>query len=164
MAHTALQVANKIIELGQSKLPPQYYTPMQLLKLVYIAHGWMLGICGTPLIREQIEAWKYGPVIPELYQDVKRFGSSPIFVNKLGNFWECPTANFNNDENAVIKYVVDAYGGIDGISLSQITHAPETPWSSTFNSGWGDVIPTDLIANHYRILLQKARANAGQPT
>ena len=60
--------------------------------------------------------------------------------------------------------VVDAYGGIDGISLSQITHAPETPWSSTFNSGWGDVIPTDLIANHYRILLHKARANAGQRT
>lgn len=160
MAHTALQVANRIIELGQSKSPPQYYTPMQLLKLVYIAHGWTLGICSTPLITEQIEAWKYGPVIPDLYQHVKKYGSSPIFDEKLGNFWNSKNAEFTKDEDAILNYVIDTYGSIDGIRLSQITHASDTPWSATFKNGWGDVIPTDLIAHHYRQLLEKVRLNA----
>lgn len=169
MAHTALQVANKIIELGRTTRPPQYYTPMQLLKLVYIAHGWMLGICNTPLIKEQVQAWKYGPVIPELYQSVKNYGSNPIFDEKIGGFWENQIGSFTDnaftaDENAIIKYVVDSYGSKDGITLSQITHAPDTPWSATFNHyGWGDVIPTDLIANHYRLLLDKVRRNAANP-
>ncbi|MCC7437458.1 MAG: DUF4065 domain-containing protein [Armatimonadetes bacterium] len=42
-------------------------TPMKLLKLVYIAHGWHLGIMGKPLISDEVQAWKYGPVIPKLY-------------------------------------------------------------------------------------------------
>ena len=164
MAHTALQVANRIIELGRSKHPPQYYTPMQLLKLVYIAHGWTLGICATPLITEQVEAWKYGPVIPDLYQHVKKYGSSSIFDEKLGNFWNSQSAEFSKDEDAILNYVIDTYGSIDGIQLSQITHASGTPWSATFRNGWGDVIPTDLIAHHYRQLLEKVRSNARAAT
>ncbi|WP_347460883.1 type II toxin-antitoxin system antitoxin SocA domain-containing protein [Acinetobacter sp. ANC 7454] len=162
MAHTALQVANRIIELGRSKTPAQHYTPMQLLKLVYIAHGWMLGICSTPLITEQVEAWKYGPVIPDLYQHVKKYGANPIFDEKLGNFFQnMQSSEFTNDENSILNFVVDTYGNIDGIRLSQITHAADTPWSNTFKNGWGDVIPTDLIAHHYRQLLEKVRSNAG---
>ena len=98
MAHTALQVANRIIELGRSKHPPQYYTPMQLLKLVYIAHGWTLGICATPLITEQVEAWKYGPVIPDLYQHVKKYGSSSIFGGVSKSMLKKSRLNFDKIE------------------------------------------------------------------
>ena len=38
---------------------------MQVLKLVYYCHAWMLGLYGRPLIRQPIEAWRYGPVVPE---------------------------------------------------------------------------------------------------
>lgn len=161
MAHTALQVANRLIQIGREKNPPKVYTPMQLLKLVYIAHGWMLGIYNTPLIKERVQAWKYGPVIPELYQHVKKYGSQPIFDHELGGIFDHKKAIFNPNEEAVLSYVVDAYGGFDGIRLSQITHAPDTPWSATFNHGWGDEIPVDLIANHYRVLLERARSNVG---
>ncbi len=33
--------------------------PMKLQKLVYIAHGWHLGLLGAPLLRSPIEAWTY---------------------------------------------------------------------------------------------------------
>ena len=33
-------------------------TPMQVLKLVYISHGWMLGLLDQPLVAEAIEAWR----------------------------------------------------------------------------------------------------------
>ena len=40
--------------------------PMQVLKLAYIAHGWMLALYHRPLIGDGIEAWTYGPIIPVL--------------------------------------------------------------------------------------------------
>src|SRR5277367_2017193 len=52
--------------------------PMQLLKLVYFAHGWYLADSGAPLIDEMVEAWRYGPVIPSLYHEFKAFGKNPI--------------------------------------------------------------------------------------
>ncbi|MCY4000360.1 MAG: DUF4065 domain-containing protein, partial [Bacteroidetes bacterium] len=53
-------------------------TPMQLIKLSYIAHGWTLGISGEPLFNDTVEAWRYGPVVPDIYHTYKEFGHSPI--------------------------------------------------------------------------------------
>jgi uncharacterized phage-associated protein len=39
-------------------------TPMKLQKLLYLAHGYYVAITGQPLIDEDFEAWKYGPVAP----------------------------------------------------------------------------------------------------
>ena len=53
-------------------------TPMKLIKLVYIAHGWSLGLYNKTLINEQPQAWKFGPVIPSLYDEFKEFGNKKI--------------------------------------------------------------------------------------
>ena len=76
MTTSALSVANELIRLSQESKKP--LTPMQLIKMIYIAHGWMLGIYKRPLIHNRIEAWKYNPVIPDLYQSLKRYGSGYI--------------------------------------------------------------------------------------
>lgn len=58
-------------------------TPLQINKLVYISHGWTLGFLGTPLIENgvaQIEAWKYGPVVVNLYHMLKGYGNHPINI------------------------------------------------------------------------------------
>ena len=44
---------------------------MHVLKLVYVCHGWMLGIHGAPLITEPVEAWTYSPVVPTVYHRYK---------------------------------------------------------------------------------------------
>ncbi|MCB0375635.1 MAG: DUF4065 domain-containing protein, partial [Sinomicrobium sp.] len=64
-----------------SKYGVDYHiTPMKLVKLVYIAHGWHLGITDNALIDENPEAWKYGPVIPRIYHEFKKFGKNPIKI------------------------------------------------------------------------------------
>lgn len=40
---------------------------MELIKLTYISHGWHLEMYGGPLFHNRIEAWRHGPVIPDVY-------------------------------------------------------------------------------------------------
>lgn len=152
MAHTALQVADQFIRLG--KEDGKFFTQMQLLKLVYIAHGWMLAMTNEPLIYNTVEAWQYGPVIPELYHELKYNGAKPIEHPILAN-----PAPFSSNENKVIEFTLKNYGKFSAFQLSDITHAANTPWSNTF--GKNDYIPDSLIKSHYKELYQKYSAKNG---
>src|SRR5438552_18215648 len=69
-------IANFFIETAAAE--GKKLTPLQLIKLVYFAHGWYLGLTGEPLIDEPPEAWRYGPVIPSLYHALKDYGNGAI--------------------------------------------------------------------------------------
>ncbi len=154
---SAISVANEFIRLGKEE--GKFFTPMQLLKLVYIAHGWMLGFFDKPLINEDIEAWKYGPVIPELYQKVKSYGRERI-KNEISTRSIFSATPLSDEEKSVIHFVYRKYGELGGIRLSMITHQKGTPWSDIFShEGWGDVIPNELIRNHYAHLSSKVLAS-----
>lgn len=154
---SAISVANEFIRLGKEE--GNFFTPMQLLKLVYIAHGWMLGFFGKPLINEKVEAWRYGPVIPELYQKVKSYGRDKV-RNEISARSIFSHTSLSEEEKSVIHFVYKKYGKLDGIKLSMITHQKDTPWSDIFShEGWGDVIPNELIQNHYVNLTNQVLAN-----
>lgn len=124
-------------------------TPMQLLKLVYIAHGWMLGRHGRPLFPEKVQAWQYGPVVPEVYQAVKQFGSNPI--SSIPNVHPF---SFDEEERNVMDFVTKNYGGANGIVLSTATHQPGTPWHQTWMVTKNSApISNDLIHNFYAQLI-----------
>jgi uncharacterized phage-associated protein len=153
----ASTVANEFMSLAA--VEGKSLTPMQLLKLVYIAHGWMLGLHGEPLISNRIEAWKYGPVIPDLYHQIKRFRSRPV-TEAL----KVPVDDSLNDLEAdLVAQVYRAYGGMDGIQLSSLTHQPGTPWDETFSDdSWAAEISNDLIEHHYQGLAAKYAAKQQQ--
>lgn len=141
------QVADYILFLANNDERP--VTPMQILKLVYIAHGWQLGLHGRPLVNESIEAWQYGPVIPSLYHRYKRYGSHPIDEDP-----ERPTG-FDAAELSTIEQVWGGYGKRSGVSLSSLTHEPGSPWDITVKqSGLGSVISSDLIEDYYQRLAE----------
>jgi uncharacterized phage-associated protein len=76
MPETAAAVANYFIDKALEE--DRELTPMKLIKLIYLAHGWRLGWTQLPLIGEAIKAWKYGPVIESLYQSFKRYGGRQL--------------------------------------------------------------------------------------
>lgn len=146
--YDVITIADAILKLAKKK--GQALTPMQLMKLVYIAHGWSLALRDKDLFQDRIEAWKYGPVIPDLYFATKQWGRSPIPLDKIdGDIGiDADTNNFLND-------VVDNYAHIDGIALSHMTHKPGTPWSQVYVDGRNASIPDDCIASHYKQLLNE---------
>ena len=50
-------------------------TNLRLQKLLYFAQGWHLARFGRPLFDASIEAWPYGPVVPEVYRAYKEYGA-----------------------------------------------------------------------------------------
>jgi len=148
MAVPARVVANEFIRLARAD--GRALTPLQIIKLVYIAHGWMLALYQRPLISDEVEAWKYGPAIPSLYHALKKYGSGAVTGTIGGSFFE--SSDLDDDEKDVIEQVYGEYGHLNGIQLSRITHSPGTPWHETWTGQPNELIPNDLIAEHYRQL------------
>ena len=149
--YDSAKIANRLLTLAEEDR--NTLTSMQLLKLVYIAHGWHLGLYHRPLICDEVQAWQYGPVIPRLYNRVRKFRASPI---------KGPLSDDDNDTldpiaDSIVSQVYDLYGEMTGPALSRITHAKGTPWELLYkNDSFGIVIPNDIIEDHYTRLAEKA--------
>lgn len=146
--YDVLTVADAILKIAKAK--GQSLTPMQLMKLVYIAHGWSLGLRDIDLFKNRIEAWQYGPVMPDLYHATKRFGRHSIPLDLVGDpahiQVSAPDVDFLTD-------VYNKYGHLDGIQLSYLTHQSGTPWDCVYQQGVSRIeIPDELIRRHYREL------------
>ena len=141
-------VAQYIIRECASKGYNDSLTPMQVLKLVYLAHGWVLGVLGRPLINEQVEAWTYGPVVPSLYRTMRCNGSKP--VDHIDN---ASDIQLEEKERELVSQVCEHYGPMTGIKLSQLTHQKKSPWDIVWSEyGRSAVIPNDIIEEHYHRL------------
>lgn len=151
MAVQARVVANEFIRLARAD--GRALTPLQVIKLTYIAHGWMLALYQRPLISDPIEAWKYGPVIPSLYHALKKYGSGSVTGTIGAGFFDAGT--LDDDERDLIEQVYKEYGHLTGIQLSRITHLPGTPWYETWTGEPNEEIPNDLIAEHYRRIIRQ---------
>jgi uncharacterized phage-associated protein len=150
--YSSAAVANRFLELADEA--GDALTPMQLLKLVYLAHGWMLGLYGRPLISDDVQAWQYGPVIPKLYNAVRRYKSQPV-TERLSAF----DTQFGAAEDDIIRQTYERYGHKTGPALSRLTHQPGGPWEAVYEPGrFGMVIPNDIIEDHYRQLAARAPA------
>ena len=60
MAYDGRAVANLLLDLADTL--GLRLTHMAVHKIAFFAHGWRLADRNEPLIRQQFEAWNYGPV------------------------------------------------------------------------------------------------------
>ena len=150
--YTVFAVATEILKQGEKR--GIQMTPMQLVKLAYIAHGFHLAIFGGKLFQEQIQAWKYGPVIPDLYHATKRFGRKEIAIDNLLSY----PGLANPAIEGFLGDVVAKYGHLSGPTLSSITHQSGSPWDQVYREGSANIeIPNHLIKEHYQRIMDDYR-------
>lgn len=152
--YSVMNIADAILKIA--KRQGKRLTPLQLMKLVYIAHGWSLGLGRGDLFADRIEAWKYGPVIPDLYRATKHWGRNPISFDKIGD----DLVPVDGDTEVFLTDVVEKYGNLSGIALSSLTHQSGTPWDRMYEDGANNEIPDDLIEAHYKKLWNERRQAA----
>lgn len=129
---------------------------LQTIKLTYIAHGFSLGFYDDSLLKEEIEAWKFGPVIRPVYAMLP-FGSANIH-GPLGP----DRPDFDARDKALVDAVFDQYGKFSGLYLSSLTHRAGTPWDLTWKRyGQNAVIPRALIQDHYKRVIAGGTSAVG---
>ncbi len=152
MMADARVVSNELVSIAGRQ--GNTLTPMQVLKLAYIAHGFRLGVFGVPLIDNKIEAWKFGPVIPILYHSIKDRRDKPVRKVEVNGLEQ-----LTDDEREFLEDVYDAYKDFSGIDLSNLTHQRGTPWHQVYRPDRVHIrIPDDLIQDHYQELASGADA------
>lgn len=95
--------------------------PMKLQKLVYYAQAWSLVRDNEPMLSERFEAWRYGPVCPELYRSHAGADVVPV-PYPLGDASQLSPA-----AQQTVLAVLRAYGRKSSAWLSDLTHR-EDPW------------------------------------
>jgi uncharacterized phage-associated protein len=160
--YSAKAIANAF--LGLARRECSEIQPMKIQKLVYLAHGWNLGIYKSPLLGEEVQAWQYGPVISSLYHEFKNYGSGMISGDATNYELDEKTLKINTVAPAIpasdtqshrlIEQVWSKYKHLSGIQLSSITHQDGTPWSLIFRGHHSSSIPDALIQSHYEDLIR----------
>ena len=168
--YSAKAIANAFLDIAARER--KSLTPLKLQKLVYFAHGWYLGLFGEPLIDEQVEAWRYGPVIRSVYDEFKTFGNSPITRhatefnfspgdNGTGNTLrpfqlEKVPAPTDKETQKFLKRVWEVYSRYTAIQLSNLTHVQGSPWQQIWHPQLpkGTDIPKEHIQEFFRNKIQ----------
>ena len=168
--YTPAAIGNRFRDLAMSEGIP--IDPMKVQKLVYFAHGWHLGFGKGPLSIDEVQAWRWGPVFPNLYHAVKIWGTGPIMEpiggpevhngkSRLGK------PNVPADmgyADRLTQRVWEVYGPMPTISLSQLTHEVDGPRDVIWKKAPGRhglVIPDPLIRDYFAKKAKDNRANAG---
>ena len=123
---TSLSVANTIIYNALKERKSM--SPMKLQKLLYMLYACFIAKTKESLFSDRFEAWQYGPVLPNVYFEFKRFGSGNIidlytsgdgrayYIPESGIFGEC------------FSKVWGKFKDYTGMQLSKITHEDEGAW------------------------------------
>jgi uncharacterized phage-associated protein len=124
MAYKAIDIAKTFLTF----VNPEYgdfLSNLKIQKLLYYAQGFSLALHQKPLFEEKIIAWQYGPVVEEVYQELREFsnGAIPQPENYSIDF-------LNEDEIDLLKEVYDVYGQFSATKLVEMTH-DEAPWKTT---------------------------------
>lgn len=127
----------------------------KLQKLTYFAQGWHLALTDKPLFAEDFSAWPSGPVSRDLYREHKGLYGISTEALKKGN-----AGSLDEVEAAIVEVVIDNYGSLTGVQLSELTSKAGTPWSLARESrGIGPdqnaevTIEKDAMKVHFKELL-----------
>lgn len=156
MAYPSTSVARKIFEVASDS--GRSLTPLELVKLTYLSHGWHLAFTGEPLVSEAVQAWQYGPVYPELYHAIKHFRASPVTKVPPAGTELFGTRELDEVSVQIIISVFAAYKSLNGVQLSALTHQQGTPWDLTWDGTRNKQIANELIKAHFDELNRKRAA------
>ena len=121
---------------------------LRLQKLVYYAQGFHLAIFDTPLFPENIEAWTYGPVIPNLYHEYKDYGQRSIPAPE-----DFDVSKYDSQTKDLLDEVYNVFGQFSAWKLADMTHQ-EPPFVMAHKVGQGTSISLESMKKYFETLVE----------
>jgi len=138
--HTALEIAQYIINKCINSGNP--VSNLQLQKILYYVQGeYMKKKNGEPLFEDRMEAWQYGPVIPNVYYNYNCHSSSSIVVKQND-------VELEEFESQIIDPIISEKSIYSAWSLVEKTHS-EKPWNSSYEEGKKNEITNECLRKYF---------------
>ncbi|MDQ0592177.1 putative phage-associated protein [Chryseobacterium ginsenosidimutans] len=137
----ANEISKYIISLTINN-PEEDLTNMKLQKILYYLQGYYLAIFDNYLFTDDIEAWKYGPVVCEEYHTYKGYGNNSIVIPETDHNF----SYLNTTQKTFINKVYSHYRQFSAIKLMELTHKEE-PWLKTY--GKANIIEKDDLKKFF---------------
>lgn len=139
MSYNALDVAKFIVSDGYENCKP--VTNLRLQKLLYLVWIAYFKKKNDYLFRDTFHAWKFGPVVLNVYREFCKYLGEPIYKKFKTNIQE--------EDASIIREIVKSFDGKSTAALVGITHAYGSPWHTVFGggSGYNKEIPFEQIIN-----------------
>lgn len=129
-------VANVVLdEARQAALD---VTNLHLNKILYFMYVDFLRDTGCSLVSAKIEAWDYGPVFREIYNQFKSFGRKPISTFALRVDFQSgervvARESYSDDVDAYIRRLANFYIRIPAGILVDMSHAKGGAWDKVWH-------------------------------
>ena len=134
---------------------------LRLQKLLYFIQAYYLAFTeeGKPCFDAEIQAWDFGPVVPEVYHEYKHFGSGTIpvvgcyIVNDEDDIWSAKVVEFDDEvipteDREIIESVVDVFSDYSTTGLVELTHN-QRPWKQAYVKSRNRVIDHKAIKEYF---------------
>jgi len=126
--YSAADIANYFLFKAQQE-NQELLSNLKLQKLLYYAQGLYLVVNRKPLFKERIEAWTYGPVIPDVYHTYKKYDASGIPADK-----KFKLKSIDEETRDFLDEIIEAFGQFSAIRLMEISHTDQCVTDARINS------------------------------
>ncbi len=140
--YSTLEIASYVVQYAFDCSRP--ISNLSLQKILYFLQYASLVKFDKTINRDiEFEAWRYGPVVTEVYYHYRINGGCPVIPRKSG---------FNETKHNEIKRSFEIFNqhmkdwlSFNTWSLVDISHKPGTAWAEYYKEGENNIIPVDLI-------------------
>ncbi len=154
------QVADYFVYLASQKMVDEGVaegvTPLKLQKFLYFGQSASLALYDKKLFKEDIEAWKYGPVVPTIYHKFKVKPNHPI-QNVSGAYKKIT----DKGTQEFIKGIWELFDKYSAGELVEITHN-HAPWKTFYKEGKNVVIPVEILRDYYKGIFEFSEKSNGR--
>lgn len=144
--YNALSVAHYIIDYCNER--GRGISNLKLQKILYFVQAEFLVSTPYPCFKDRIEAWDFGPVVPNVYHQYKLFGSS-IIPARMNDILVPYFEDISFEDQLMINSIVDDASRYTASQLVQITHN-QAPWKNAYRRGFNNVISNEAIRDYFR--------------
>lgn len=134
---------------------------LKLQKVLYFIQAYFLinKKDHTPCFDEKIEAWDFGPIVPEAYREYKQYGNGDIPTVKSyllfdnGNIWNSKRVEYKDniispDDKKLINKVIDKFSNYSATDLVSLTHR-QSPWIDAYIPCQNNEITIESIRRYF---------------
>lgn len=106
-------------------------TNLKLQKLLYFAQAAHLALYDQPIFKEEIQAWKFGPVVPTIYKKFSEYENTTLPIKE--------GACTDTELHAFLEEIWKLFGKYSASELVHLSHS-HSPYRDTYIEGKKNII------------------------